>query len=132
MRHTCEEPEALAACSTPGLVEKLRENNKLLERVQKELQSYLELKRSQFARFYFLSNDELLEILSETTDPLRVQPYLSKVFENMNGLDFDADLSATAMSSLEGLSAPPLPLGNLSQSLLYGKSKPPLWLPANA
>ncbi|KAL8455649.1 hypothetical protein Emag_000471 [Eimeria magna] len=102
MRHTCEEPHVLAACSTPGVVDKLRENNRLLERVQKELQSYLELKRSQFARFYFLSNEELLEILSESTDPLKVQPFLCKVFENMNELEFSADLVATAMFSAEG------------------------------
>ncbi|KAL8439659.1 hypothetical protein Efla_004567 [Eimeria flavescens] len=102
MRHTCEDPHVLAACSTPGVVDKLRENNRLLERVQKELHSYLELKRSQFARFYFLSNDELLEILSETTDPLRVQPFLCKVFENMKELEFSPDHVATAMFSAEG------------------------------
>ncbi|KAL8275069.1 hypothetical protein Esti_000948 [Eimeria stiedai] len=102
MRHTCEEPHILTACSTPGVVDKLRENNRLLERVQKELQSYLELKRSQFARFYFLSNEELLEILSESTDPLKVQPFLCKVFENVNELEFSPDLVATAMFSAEG------------------------------
>lgn len=102
MRHTYEEPQVLAACSTPGLADKLRENNRLLERVQKELQSYLELKRSQFARFYFLSNDELLEILSESTDPLKVQAFLCKVFENINELEFNSDLVATAMFSAEG------------------------------
>lgn len=53
-------------CNDAKLLEKFHESAKLLDMVQKGLSDYLETKRAGFSRFYFLSNDELLEILSQT------------------------------------------------------------------
>jgi len=52
----------------PQTFDLLVENNKKLDEVQKNLEQYMELKRSSFPRFYFLSDDELIDILAKSKD----------------------------------------------------------------
>ncbi|CAL6051371.1 Dynein_heavy chain [Hexamita inflata] len=69
-----------------NLYAQLQTNNEELEKIQKKLEDYLETKRFAFPRFYFISNDELLQILSQTTDASSVIPFLRKIFEAISNL----------------------------------------------
>ena len=94
-------PAALAFCSNERLLKMFKESAVFLDLVQKGLSDYLETKRGAFARFYFLADDEILSILSETKDVTLVQPHLKKCFEGIRGVEFREDNRIGAMISGE-------------------------------
>eukprot|EP00615_Pteridomonas_danica_P016588 CAMPEP_0114385844 /NCGR_PEP_ID=MMETSP0102-20121206/6268_1 /TAXON_ID=38822 ORGANISM="Pteridomonas danica, Strain PT" /NCGR_SAMPLE_ID=MMETSP0102 /ASSEMBLY_ACC=CAM_ASM_000212 /LENGTH=3026 /DNA_ID=CAMNT_0001542557 /DNA_START=949 /DNA_END=10026 /DNA_ORIENTATION=- len=101
MKAGLKKPKAIEFCNDAKLLSKLNESNGLLDQVSKGLSDYLEAKRAGYSRFYFLADEELLEILSETKDPLAVQPHLRKCFEAIQSVHFEKDLTITAMFSPE-------------------------------
>ncbi|KAL9652089.1 hypothetical protein ABK040_015890 [Willaertia magna] len=82
-------PNIMSYCTTTAkLLKTFQQNNQILSTIQKGLSNYLEKKRQQFARLYFLADEELLEILAKTRDPTAVQKYLSKIFEGIGEINF--------------------------------------------
>jgi dynein heavy chain, axonemal len=106
MKKTSIRNQALrATIGVPGLLSELKRHNVTLDQVQKQLNKYLETKRRVFPRFYFLSDDELLQILANSQDIQKVQPHLKKCFDNIYALDFGPEpksIDIYAMESQEG------------------------------
>ncbi|KAK7469836.1 hypothetical protein BaRGS_00036165, partial [Batillaria attramentaria] len=76
----------LRSATHHGQLEQLNEMNSKLEDIQKSLDMYLETKRQIFPRFYFISNDDLLEILGQSKNPEAIQQHLKKCFDNIKSL----------------------------------------------
>ncbi len=65
----------------------LQELNKRLENIDRDLTKFLDGKRSYYPRFYFLSNDELLEIVGCAHKIEPTKKHLKKIFEGIAEID---------------------------------------------
>lgn len=83
--------KVVSLCSIPGIKDTLETILDQLERCQKALNDFLEEKRGKFPRFYFLGDDDLLEILGQSQNPLVIQMHLKKLFAGINQVEFNKD-----------------------------------------
>lgn len=106
MKRLLSGPKIMKLAKMQGLLEKFNETTEALEKIEKKLEQYLEGKRRIFPRFYFLSNDELLEILSKAGNLEMVEQYLGKCFEALVKLYMVDGKSTSESNLIEGMMSP--------------------------
>ena len=103
-------PNAFRCIKIPNILDNLTKTSDALDIIERHLEDYLEQKRKFFPRFYFLSNDDLVEILADSQNIDTVQKHLRKCFENIYKLDIGMDAKPgsiiNAMISAEGEKVP--------------------------
>ncbi|OWB58788.1 hypothetical protein B5S28_g4867 [[Candida] boidinii] len=69
--------------------ETLEKSLEILQKIRKALLGYLEKQRELWPRYYFLGNEDLLEMIGNANDFNIISKHIKKLFQNVSGLNFD-------------------------------------------
>lgn len=86
MKKVSAKPNILETMNIQGLQKTLSRLIDLLANIQKALSDYLETQRAAFARFYFVGDDDLLEIIGNSKDVAIVQKHFTKMYAGITSL----------------------------------------------
>ena len=84
-----------------GFLEKLGLLQYNFEGIQKRLKMFLENKRGFFARFYFLPDNDLLEMIGSSKEPKKIMIHIGKIFEGIKDLGYNNDNKGPRGKSVE-------------------------------
>lgn len=102
LKKVYKSPLVLDVLNISGVQKSLERLAELLHKIQKALGEYLERERISFPRFYFVGDEDLLEIIGNSNDTLRIAKHFRKMFAGLSGLIMDQDLTITGFTSKEG------------------------------
>ena len=91
------------ACNQEGFQERLDNMLVELELCEKALNEYLETKRMIFPRFYFVSQADLLDMLSKGNNPLSIVKHLPKNFDTVSNLEFSTNEKGEVTKTAVGM-----------------------------
>ena len=89
MKEASSDPNVIRLCNTVGQQQRLEVMLDGLEACEDALADYLESKRVHFPRLYFLSDKDLLDLISKGKYPRMVMKHLSSCFDNVVALKFE-------------------------------------------
>ena len=95
-------PYVLDVLNIPGVQKNLERLADLLNKIQKALGEYLERERMSFPRFYFVGDEDLLEMIGNSDDTLRIAKHFRKMFAGLSGLLMEEESVITGFTSKEG------------------------------
>ncbi len=81
MAQGCEIKNTLKFCTIEGMLKRLEKIQGELKVCEKALNEFLDSKRRAFPRFYFVSVNDLLDILSNGNSPNKINRHMSKIFQ---------------------------------------------------
>lgn len=87
MASGCEIKNILKFCTVPNMLKRLEKIQADLKVCEKALNEFLDSKRRAFPRFYFVSVSDLLDILSNGNNPIKINRHMSKIFQAIEKLD---------------------------------------------
>jgi len=90
MRRISSRPYAMEVLSIENVQRTLERLGNLMGVIQRALGDYLEKQRSDFSRFYFLGDDDLLEIIGNSGEPGKVLGHIGKMFAGMASARIDS------------------------------------------
>jgi dynein heavy chain 1 len=103
MKKVYKSPFVIDVMNIVGIQKSLERLADLLNKIQKALGEYLERERASFPRFYFVGDEDLLEIIGNSKDIVRILKHLKKMFAGISTLQLDDDLmQIQGMASREG------------------------------
>ncbi|XP_018579489.1 cytoplasmic dynein 2 heavy chain 1 [Anoplophora glabripennis] len=92
-----------ALCRYPNLRSLLESLLDQLSRCQNSLDNFLKEKREKFPRFLFLSDDDLLEVIGQSSKEQVIQSHMKKIFAGIHSVRLDQNgHNIIAMCSLQG------------------------------
>lgn len=103
MKKVSKSPMVIDVLNIQGVQRVLERLADLLGKIQKALGEYLERERTSFPRFYFVGDEDLLEIIGNSKNVARLQKHFKKMFAGVASILLNDDNTViTGIASREG------------------------------
>jgi dynein heavy chain 1 len=103
MKKVSKSPMVMDILNILGVQRSLERLADLLGKIQKALGEYLERERTSFPRFYFVGDEDLLEIIGNSKNVSRLQKHFKKMFAGVASILLNEDNTIiTGIASREG------------------------------